>query len=255
MKAIFRKISLAFAICMASLSVSAQQISKEQMLDLMKLDAINISDFTNGNTVKSLLQGNVTPERQQKIAAYLSDGITTDLAEWMYPYYAEHITTADVDYFKARYASAAGQQCAAHSRALQHHLDSINITSMLQTHIMGNTLPTYTCPEDYQNAFNAYYASTGAQALAEASVSGMSAQMSADQQAQLQQMMERVINSTKIITCNAAYTTLTTDDLAFAIETNTSPAGLHLIEAGKLMSAHSVEIATKLMAKVAEILK
>jgi len=250
-KTIFR-ISMMLVMLVVSTTVTlAQQITKEQLKELIKNGSVDFSNIKQGTQQALVLQmSNQSDATAQKLSDYMSGPFYDDLAECAYPYYSKHITSKDYEYLMSKYNSAEGKLAQQHSADV-----TSSFMSGLQTYFtqdLAQKMPQImqgqqvdpratTCSSSYKAKWNSYCESTGVNQIIDAMLGQVKGVLSkqnipADKKAEFDNAMaslsDFLVKDLFAYMCNLSEGKFTEADLDFYAGIMTSDAGKHLKESG-----------------------
>lgn len=252
MKKTILRISMMLIMMIVTTTVTfAQQITKQQLKELIKLGSVDFSDMqksTQQELVKFL--GNSSTATAQQVSDYMEGPFYDDIVECAYPYYAKHITEKDYEYLVAQYNSAEGKLATQHNAevskkfvaGLQTYFAQ-DLASKMPSIMQGQKVEprTTTCSPAYKAKWESYSKSTGVDKMIDAvlgQIKGMFANQNipADKKAEFDKvianLMDFLVKDMFAYMCNMSEGTFTESDLDFFTNVMNSEAGTHVKESG-----------------------
>ena len=276
-KTIVWRITLMLILFMGITTMScAQQITKEQLKELFKANAVDLSSFTSDEFIGQLTarhnHGNKERVREsmERLKTYLSGPFYDDCCDIMYDYYAKHVTESDYTFLLASYKSPEGvaiveknsQLMKRFMPALMNYLQA-NMPAKMQACMDGKKVEPlkYTGPESFKKKWDIMVRESGSDQIVNAVMGNISHQIESVAKKNNPEKMESVkalirilMEDVFVVVCNTAGEVYTETDLDFSLSLLRSEAGQHLKAANMDMMSNFIPMSQAISEKMMAVI-
>ncbi|MBO4662884.1 MAG: hypothetical protein J5663_00555 [Bacteroidaceae bacterium] len=256
----------------------AQQISKEQLKELLRANAVDISSFTSEDFMKQMAgygrpntQNEQAEQRMKKLKVYMDGPFYDDCSDAMFPFYSKYVTEADYKYLLGAYKSPEGVELVQKNNklmtsffpALMNYIQS-DVPDKMQKAMNGSKVAPlkYKGSKEFKAKWDVMMVESGTEQIVNAIMDNITRQIESvakeenpDKAARVKDFVKIIIDDVFVVVCNVADDVYTAKDLDFSIRLLQSEAGQHLKAGNAEMIANFVPMSQALTAKVAEAVK
>jgi len=256
----------------------AQQISKEQLKELLRANAVDISSFTSEDFMKQIAgygrpntQSEQAEQRMKKLKVYMDGPFYDDCSDAMFPFYSKYVTEADYKYLLGAYKSPEGVALVQKNNklmtsffpALMNYIQS-DVPDKMQKAMNGSKVAPlkYKGSKEFKAKWDVMMVESGTEQIVNAIMDNITRQIESvakeenpDKAARVKDFVKIIIDDVFVVVCNVADDVYTVKDLDFSIRLMQSDAGQHLKAGNAEMIANFVPMSQALTAKVAEAVK
>ena len=256
---------------------NAQQVSKEQIKELVKASAIDMSGFKSDEFVSQMArqarmsaeQESKLEETMSKLRAYLNGPFYDDCSEILYPYYSKYLTVTDVDYLLKEYKSPNGIALIdKNSKILKAFMPSMmnylqkEMPEKMQKVKNGKKIDglKYKGSKSFEDKWNIMMKESGSDKIIDAVMDNISRQIEAVAQndksiKDVKTLVQVLVNDVFVVFSDVADDIYTEADLDYSIALIRSEAGQHLKAGNFDMMNNYTQMSQELTAKVREAMK